>query len=131
MFVCLSLPHGRYSYVLLTINFQRSGSLCTNRWKNLILVHKPKQELQRDQSTNVSSNITNTTIYEKLRSDNSNQEYSWNSVKYKKVRKLSQHSSTSKNKRSNPRKIRMCTKSRLTLTYLMKQKTEFKRWDRS
>ena len=91
MFVCLSLPQGRYSYVLLTINFQRSGSLCTNRWKNLILVHKPKQELQRDQSTNVSSNITNTTIYEKLRSDNSNQEYSWNSVKYKKVRKLSQH----------------------------------------
>ena len=43
----------------------------TNRWIIKTLVNKPKQELQRDYEwTKVSSDMKNTTTYEKLTSDN-------------------------------------------------------------
>ena len=42
----------------------------TNQWKPKALLNKPKQELQRNLWTKVSTNITNTTTYEILISDN-------------------------------------------------------------
>ena len=42
----------------------------TNQWKPKPLLNKPKQELQRNLWTKVSTNITNTTAHEKLMSDN-------------------------------------------------------------
>ena len=62
----------------------------TNQWKTKKLVNKPKQELQRDLWTNVSTNITNTTTCEKLRSDNGKQR-----IRKIALRELSTNSSTS------------------------------------
>ena len=62
----------------------------TDQWKTKKLVDKPKQQLQRDLWTNVSTNITNTTIYQKLRSDNDKQRISKMAL-----RELSINSSTS------------------------------------
>ena len=60
--------------VLVLVHLHRCDwQEATNQWKTKTLVNKPKQELQRDLWTNVSSNITNTTAYEKLTSDNGKQ----------------------------------------------------------
>ena len=95
----------------------------TKQWITKTLVNNPKQELQRDYEwTKVSSDMKNTTTYEKLTSDNGKRTIFLIKMALSKSASKANIQVEVWKSQNKQRKIPMRTKSKLTLTHLIIEK---------